>query len=638
MNTKIDTCGVASHGLRPATRVRNTQYAIRNTKNGFALPLVLVSIVILMALIIGTAMTSYGSRLQAVQTKSQTEAMLAAEAGYEQAIFWMSQQSDILSAIQAGGGQGTIPFATGSCSYTIDFHGFIGARPVFRVTSTGICGRPSFTRIVDVDVVQETSGWAMGACRIPGVSPATGVSPTTSTTGVYFGNGEVISIPLHINKANDNPDVADIFIDTSNGSPTFLQNVEMGESRKLNGTDKIIVNSSGQQIGTYSSVMPLFHNGISFDQPGIRITDSAAVQSKVTRFKNSTLAAYQFTPNLTGCPTISPFNSPSNKCPAVQLEFFVQGGVGKVRITNNCAVVLNNPGPSDYNIVTGSNPTTFNTYKIYGYHYRPKNSTCPTCQTTVPITNTYVTQTIGGYTSDPGGQIYVNGNVIIGGDSNSIIDPCQVGQVVNGKITVVATGNIWIADSIKVDGAHATDGNSLPTTGNLNVLGLIAQGVIKVIDPGLSSYATSYSPGHLPNNYPGPPSAVSGYTYQPVANLKSGGSGLYDRILPDPTVIEAALTIGGGGWGAENVRDYAGSSGNYYGDRRVVSTPQDDLYVRGSITEVIRGIVGHLNNDGYIKHYYLDTRLMSGILPGDIWLSGKYIPAPAGWHDHGLNN
>ena len=616
MNTKIDTCGVASHGLRPATRVRNTQYAIRNTKNGFALPLVLVSIVILMALIIGTAMTSYGSRLQAVQTKSQTEAMLAAEAGYEQAIFWMSQQSDILSAIQAGGGQGTIPFATGSCSYTIDFHGFIGARPVFRVTSTGICGRPSFTRIVDVDVVQETSGWAMGACRIPGVSPATGVSPTTSTTGVYFGNGEVISIPLHINKANDNPDVADIFIDTSNGSPTFLQNVEMGESRKLNGTDKIIVNSSGQQIGTYSSVMPLFHNGISFDQPGIRITDSAAVQSKVTRFKNSTLAAYQFTPNLTGCPTISPFNSPSNKCPAVQLEFFVQGGVGKVRITNNCAVVLNNPGPSDYNIVTGSNPTTFNTYKIYGYHYRPKNSTCPTCQTTVPITNTYVTQTIGGYTSDPGGQIYVNGNVIIGGDSNSIIDPCQVGQVVNGKITVVATGNIWIADSIKVDGAHATDGNSLPTTGNLNVLGLIAQGVIKVVDPGL----TPASPG---------PASVTGYTYQPIGIKKYTSDANYVRYLPDPTVVEAAITVGGGGWGAENV--------NTSGGRRVYSAPQDYLIVHGSITEVVRGVVGHLNSDGYIKQYYIDTRLMSGILPGDIWFSGKYIPAPAGWHDHSPN-
>jgi hypothetical protein len=25
---------------------------------------------------------------------------------------------------------------------------------------------------------------------------------------------------------------------------------------------------------------------------------------------------------------------------------------------------------------------------------------------------------------------------------------------------------------------------------------------------------------------------------------------------------------------------------------------------------------------------------MNGILPGDIWFSGKYIPAPAGWSDY----
>jgi hypothetical protein len=544
--------------------------------------------VILMALIIGATMTSYGSRIQAVQTKSQTEAMLAAEAGYEQAIFWMSQQGDILGAIP---GNGSITFGTGSCSYAISFHGFIGARPVFRVTSTGTCGRPSFTRIVDVDVVQETSGWAMGSCTIP--------NGTSSTTGVYFGNSEVINMPLHINKQNDNPDVADIFI---SGSPTFLQKVEMGEDRKTSGgTDK------------YSSVMTCFQQGIEFGQPNVRITDATAVQSKVTRFKNSTLAAYQFTPNLTSLPTTTPFSSSESayKTPAVQLEFFVSGGIGYIRITNNCAVRLMDPGPSDYNCVTA---TTFNQYKIYGYHYKPNSSTCPTCQTTVPITNTYVTQTIGGYTSDPGGQIYVNGNVIIGGDSNSSTDP---NQVVNGKITVVATGNIWIADSIRAYGPvdRSLDPNGIPNANtNTSVLGLIAQGVIKVVDPGL----TPTSPG---------PVNPAGYSYQPIGIKKNTSDPNYTRYLPDPTIVEAAMTVGGGGWGAENTPN-----------RRVYSGTQDFLIVHGSITEVVRGIVGHLGSDGYIKQYYIDTRLMSGILPGDIWLSGKYIPAPAGWHDHSANN
>jgi hypothetical protein len=607
MNTKLDTCG-------SATRVRNTKYEIRNTKNGpvlhsfseggFVLPLVLFGIVILMALIIGSAMTSYNSRLQAVQTKSQTEAMLAAEAGYEKAIFWMSQRTDLLGDIQAGGGNDSINFGSGTCSYEIDFHGFIGARPVFRVTSTGISGRPSFTRVVDVDVVQETSGWAMGTCRIP--------IGSSSTMGVNFINGEIIDMPLHINKADDSPDIGDIFI---SGSPTFLQKVEMGEDRKIGSTDKNIytqTTSGLTLIGNYSTIMPLFKNGIDFDQPNIRVTDATAVQSKVTRFQNSTLTAYKFTPNLTGCPTTSPFNS-SSKCPAVQLEFFVQGGVGMVRITNNCAVVLNNPGPYDYNIVTGSNPTTFNTYKIYGYHYRPNDAAN---QTTVPITNTYTTQTIGDYTSDPGGQIYVNGNVIIGGDSNATLtDP---NQVVKGKITVVATGNIWIADSIRVDdnGGTQRDVNGMPKpdnpNSNPNVLGLIAQGVIKVVDPGLSPTA---------------PSSVTGYTYQPIGNSRTPTGTYPGRWLPNPTVVEASLTIGGGGWGAEDVsyrRQFSGSCS------------QDTLTIHGSITEVIRGVIGLSGgcSNGYTKDYHIDTRLMSGILPGDIWFSGKYIPAPAGWHDH----
>jgi len=42
--------------------------------------------------------------------------------------------------------------------------------------------------------------------------------------------------------------------------------------------------------------------------------------------------------------------------------------------------------------------------------------------------------------------------------------------------------------------------------------------------------------------------------------------------------------------------------------------------------------------DGYLKSYYLDERLLEGVLPGDMWLRGKYIPAPAGWRDYRPTN
>ena len=71
----------------------------------------------------------------------------------------------------------------------------------------------------------------------------------------------------------------------------------------------------------------------------------------------------------------------------------------------------------------------------------------------------------------------------------------------------------------------------------------------------------------------------------------------------------------------------------YNGRKNTNSSGNDDLILRGTITEVIRGIVGHGTN-GYLKNYYFDSRVLEGILPGDIWLQGKFIPAPAGWHDY----
>jgi len=588
-------------------------------RGGFVLPLVLVVMTILVILSIGAMMASYSSRLQAVQTKAQIEAMLAAEAGYERAIFWMSQQTDILGELQSGGGSGNINFGTSRCNYEVGFADHIGARPLFRVSSTGISGRPSFTRVVDVNVVQEISGWAMGACRVPSGGTT---SSETSTTPVSFVNGEIVDTPLHINNHHD--DVIDISI---SGSPQFRQKIEMGESRK---------NSGGTDM--YSSYMSLFHAGIDFDQPDIRITDEAAVQSKINRFRDSTNLLFRFEPNGTANTDINtPNSSNRSQFSAVQLEFFVQGGVGKVRITNQCTVLgYHRTGTNstwDYKMRPGTSGATFDKYNIYAYHYAPDSNVI--IPLVVPITDTYVTQTFGTYQSDPGGQIFVDGNVVIGGPNT--IDP---NMVVKGKITVVATGNIWIADSIKVDdnGGTQRDANGMPTSDNPNVLGLIARGVVKVVDPGISYYSSTS------NGYPGEPNlryvkdvrtgnSLKHY-YKPIGIKRNPTDANDNRYLPASMVVEAAITCGGGGWGAENV---ASSSSN--GRKENPPGAANPLIVRGSITECIRGVVGYPSqNDGFVKQYYADKRLMSGILPGDIWFSGKYIPAPAGWHDHSVNN
>jgi hypothetical protein len=566
--------------------IPNSQFLIRSMRNGFVLPIVIIAIVVLSALAVGLIMSSYGARLQAVRTKNDTAAMLAAEAGYEKGIFWMSQQSDILGSLQNGSNTGTIDLPGGSCSYTVDFDDYIGAKPVFRIVSTGISG--TSTRVVDVAVVQEITGWVMGKCRVP-TGPA-----TSNTVPVNFADGEILDIPIHINNLKDNPDNRDIYI-SDGAHPRFLQKVEMGESQKTTGgTDK------------YASVITLFEDGIYFDQPNVRITDEAAVQSKINRFRDSTNPLYAFTP-------VGTANAANPRCNAVQLEFFVEGGVGKVKITNNCTVQCNNGNVYDYNIVAGSNPMTFHKYPIYAYHFAPDFE----ASNIVNLENTYVRQHFGSKESEPGGQIFVNGNVVIGGNRTP-----ETRQVVKGKMTVVATGNIWIADSIVVDDAGGTqrDVNGMPTKENPNVLGLIAQGVVKIIDPGLSEGCPNSVSDRI---YPSYPSKT--HSYRPVAD--ADGAAFDSRVLPHSMVVEAAVTVGGGGWGAENV-----SSRKEKGPGK-----QDYLVLRGTLSESIRAVVGLVNNDGYIKQYYLDNRLLEGILPGDIWFGGKYVPAPAGWHDYRPN-
>jgi hypothetical protein len=565
----------------------------RVNKSGSVLVFAVIAIAILTIIGVGLLAISYGVRIQASRMKSEETAMLVAEAGYESAVYWIEQQSDMTSYLKTHGTySNSLSFDNSTCDYTVSMYAFYGSRPAYQVLSKGYCGRFSMT--ADVIVMQAISGWDMGLCRIP--------SGAHSTSPVYFGTDEVIDFPVHINKANDSPDARDIFI---SGTPDFRQDVSMGESRYTSGgSDK------------YSGVMSLFDEGISFNQPNSRINDEDAVNLKIGRFADSTNSNFKYTPAAKSLGSSSRYPQPT-----VQLEFYVTGGVGKVRITNNVTTrgyeETSDSRTFDFKVTPGSDDTSFQRYPIYAYHYIPSDADATGQRKTWNIEDTYVTQTIGSVTSEPGGQIYINGNVVIGGDLTSQSNA----QVVKGKITVVATGNIWIADSVTVDGAHDADG--LPSANNTNAFGLIAGGVVKVVDPGMTNYTYVESSGHP---YSPPPS--SQLTYVPVGVPDDAGQPSSDRRhLADPTVIEASVTVGGGGWGAENVKLYRAG-------RKVLSAPQDDLVVRGTISEVVRGVVGHLGADGYRKKYYFDERFLEGILPGDMWLRGKFIPAPAGWKDY----
>ena len=606
------------------------------TRKGSALILVTVGMVVLSTLGLGMLALAYGTRHNAIKIKNETISMLAAEAGYEQAVFWMSQQKDMLSTLHKAKSDitGELSVPQGTCDYKIGLFSFAGSRPVYRIVSNGHSG--SFTRTVDVLVLQAISGWDMGMCRVP--------LGSTSTAEVYFADKEIIDMPLHINDYGDNPDNIDIHI---KGDPQFLQTVSMGESRY----------SGGGGYDKYYSVMSTFDEGICFDQPDNRITDQDIVKDKIERFEDSTKDSFCFKPQTDAQVNVN--NA------ALQIEFFVENGIGKIRITDNCQVVGHQQNSDsktyDFKIKAGSSGR-YERYDIYGYHYMPKDAEATGQRFTVDVEDTYVTQSFGGVESQLGGQIYVDGNVVIGGDKTEH----NGDQLVKGRISIVATGNIWIADSVILDGPHDADGK--PSDDNPNILGLVAQGVIKVVDPGISGYSDGGT-----NNYPGPPeiessssgsssgssggssggrggfggrggsgsnssgnssgsnsnsssNAFNGFEYAPVG--RSDGSKIYDRVLPDPTIVEAALTVGGGGWGAENVQ--RGS----YGGRKEYSGSQDELILRGTITESIRGVVGLVGGDGYLKNYYFDDRVLEGILPGDIWLQGKYVPSPAGWSDY----
>jgi Tfp pilus assembly protein PilX len=557
---------------------------------GSALFLAVLLVLMLSIFSLGVLKSAEGAHLKAVEQKRQTAALSAAEAAYEKAVFRMSQQPDMLTSLASGPFEETLAFAESAGFYKVNLAGFLQSKPIFEINATGNSG--VFHKTIRTYVVQAVNGWAMGKCQIP-----TGAA---SLGDVNFTTGEIIDMPIEINKQDDSPDVKDIKIQ---GYPTFTRLVSMGESRRT---------STGQD--KYISVINCFTGGIVFDQPSIRITDKETVDVKVQRFRDSTDPGFRFTP-VAGAPLPNPL-------PAVHLEFFVQNGKGKIRITNNCTVrgfkQDSDSKTYDFRVKPGTDYSQFERYLIYAYHVRSAVADINGDRFITNVENTYVTQDYGGCSSRPGGQIFVDGNVIIG--SGQTITPMT--DVVQGQITIVATGNIWIADSLTISDQdnegqnYPRQADGMPNPDNPNVIGLVAQGVIKVVDPGMSRYT-------YVDTWPIQP---PGFVYVPIGRPDNPANE-YDtaRNLPDPTVVEASLTVGGGGWGAENVKKLS------YGGRKENGGSQDDLVLRGNITEVVRGVVGVIGQDGYLKIYHWDPRLATGILPGNIWLKGKYVPVPGGW-------
>jgi len=626
-------------------RTKKSIFKIRN--NGSVLVLASAVVLALTILGLGILTAAYGARLRSTKLRHKTMAGLVAEAGYEDAILWMNQQADVLSSMAAGGrgsiGRGSASSLStsrirktsrpdrfagdGNFVYTISFDRFLGTQPVYEVVSEGYYGQ--FKQRVRAFVVQKVSGWDMGLCKIP--------SSNWIADPAFFTGADIVRMPIHINIEDTAQDSsADIYISRRN-KPRFGYRVSMGESRYtwwVDGKDK------------YRSLIYLFDKGIYFNQAECNVTDpfssgeNISAEQKVSRFGRITSSAFNFSP--VSSPAVVPADAGWLTAPAVQLEFFVSGqGAGMVRITNDCTVCCTAGTGDDFMLAAGQvNPYTL--YPIYGYHYADSSSSSD-----FPITSTYVRQQASSpsgrvASADAGGQIFVNGNVIIGGavgidsSGNVVMAGTRLFSKLRGRLTIVATGNIWIVSPIvyagpqqpaEYEGGYLT--KLVPSMQNTNVLGLFSQfGVVKVIDPKLSlNVPPSSSNPNIPEVYTNAEGAL--LTYRPVGFQAALPSRVWDRQLQPPQfpetsmVVQAAITACGGGWGAENVG----------GRVNVNPAGMDNLIVAGSITESVQGKVSDGAGNGFRRCYYFDERLLTGILPGDMWLQSKYVPTPGGWSD-----
>jgi len=578
-------------------RVRQRQKT--RQRQGSVLALVIIVMIVLTMVGMGMLKVGQGQLQQAIRLKNQELAFSAAEAAYEKTVFWMSQQVDMLGALGSPGASGTLNFTHSQADYRVQFSTFLGARPVYRITANGTAG--IYQRTITAYVVQAVSGWDLAMCRAP--------SAPNATVALHFVTGDILDIPMHVNDLKDSPDNRDIYI---TGSPRFLSHVSVGESRyTTGGSDK------------YSSVMNRFEAGVSFNQPASLIANADSVTQRVNRFRTYTHPSYQFAPSVSHtlpkhAGGVTGFRNEVSEQPAVHMKFYIKDGQGYVRIYDNATVAAYTRGGGDnttydYRINPGSGSTYFK-YPIYGCHFN--SGTYTDIRIDDPALPIYVKQDFGGIESRPGAQIYVDGNVVIGAAQEDMAVLGSMINTVKGQLSVVAAGNIWITNNLGVYGTREADG--MPTSDNPNILGLISQGVIKVVDPGMTTNGLLYNPSAFDvSTLPG---------YAPIGN--SGGAESYNRQLPGTVVVEAAMTVGGGGWGAENLYRHNA----YPGRKNFNAGTQDRLVVRGSITEAMRGIIGSGNN-GFVRSYLYDKRVAAGIIPGNIWLKGKYLLIPGGWSE-----
>jgi hypothetical protein len=602
------------------------------------LALAVFAVALLSILGLGILMLAYGARLRADHLVDGTAARLSAEAGYEKAIHWLSTQEYPLEVFSPSGGRRgaskpkTITLKSGEelvknpFECTISLNSFLGTRPVYKIISKGFNGRLpdnkwELTRTVDANVVQAIYGWDMGQCAAPIGSFRTMPVRFSKLSGS-------IDMPIHINSHLERDVSADIFVDLSYPQP-FHNPVYMAESR---------YNWAGRNKDKYASIIDLFKAGIYFGQNNSSIywkrydlnkqkAARNAIRKRVTRFIKNTNPQFNFSPMTGNQPRIidekflNKQTDPNHSAvaqwlPAVQLEFYADKS-GMVRITNNCAVACMNSGNYDYALNFVDPVKEYKQRYIYGYHYANNLDIVNFPGNDPKISDTYVshqaltpTRTIK---APPGGQIYIDGNVIIGGLVNANGNKIDISgkwkdNAIKGKLTIVATGDIWIVSPITYYGFRRN--GFVLNSDNQNVLGLFSQfGVVKVVDP-------SFSTG-LKDTASYKPIAAAADSNNPGKIKDPDG-----RTLPNPMYVQAAITAAGGGWGVENI------------ENRSELLINNELIFVGAISEVFRGLTKDPGSArGFRTHYYFDQRLLNGILPGDLWLQHKFVTAPGGWSD-----
>ena len=95
-------------------------------RSGSILCLAVLAILLLAIAGFGLLTITDGLRQRTAVIKSEAAAMAAAEAGYEKAIYWMSQQPDMISALGDAQSSGSLDYDGSSCDYSVKMASFLG--------------------------------------------------------------------------------------------------------------------------------------------------------------------------------------------------------------------------------------------------------------------------------------------------------------------------------------------------------------------------------------------------------------------------------------------------------------------------------------------------------------------------------